>query len=152
MLAGVAACARVVFFETRWEIAAQADIGLGGITLASQKVNVVHWREGGSCDNPPAVALRAMAGSLRQGFICQAGLPAEALAKAGGEGSRTPVRNAVSDGIYTFSMRSKVSETLGPRAALCILASCYFSEKNPAARFFSQPSKCRHPPQKASGF
>lgn len=44
--------------------------------------------------------------------------------KSGGEGSRTPVRDAFGDGIYTFSRRSGVSEGLGPLAALPLLGTC----------------------------
>ena len=42
----------------------------------------------------------------------------------GGEGSRTPVRDAFSDGIYMFSRRSGISERLGPLAALPFLGAC----------------------------
>ena len=74
------------------------------------------------------------------------------LFRSGGEGSRTPVRDAVNDGIYTFSRRSGISEGLGPHAALPLLVTCCFSAGNPVTRFPAQPSRFRHPPQKASGF
>lgn len=45
----------------------------------------------------------------------------------GGEGSRTPVRDAVNTGIYTFSRRSGISERLGPLAALPFLGTCFVS-------------------------
>lgn len=47
---------------------------------------------------PPSL-YRAMAGSLRQGY----GLPAVALAKAGGEGSRTPVLMIIPISVYMHS-------------------------------------------------
>ena len=62
----------------------------------------------------------ASAGSLRQDSVGQAiGLPAGALAKAGGEGSRTPVRNAVGDDIYTFSMGSVI------RRSAALMRRCF---------------------------
>ena len=52
----------------------------------------------------------------------------------GGEGSRTPVRNAVNTGIYMFSMMSGASDGLGPHAALPILETCLISENRPVTR------------------
>jgi hypothetical protein len=44
------------------------------------------------------------------GAVMQANIPLDSLENGGGEGSRTPVRDAVNDGIYTFSKRSCISE------------------------------------------
>lgn len=94
-----------------------------------------------------------MARSLRQDYVSQAaGLPAEALAKAGGgEGSRTPVRNAIYIGIYTFSGSSGVSETLGRPAALRFLVACLVLISCPVTRHLIQPAKCHRVPPQASG-
>lgn len=55
----------------------------------------------------------------------------------GGEGSRTPVRDAFSDGIYMFSKRSVVSERLGPLAALSFLGTCWISTQARCPGFWS---------------
>lgn len=52
----------------------------------------------------------------------------------GGEGSRTPVRNAVGDGIYTFSGLSWISEQLGQSTALSLLETCLISKGCPVPR------------------
>ena len=76
-------------------------------------------------------------------MACQA----EALAKAGGgEGSRTPVRNAIYAGFYTFSGSSGVSEALGRPAALLFLGSCLVSKGRPFPRLPIQSAKFRRLP------
>jgi hypothetical protein len=61
----------------------------------------------------------------------------------GGEGSRTPVRNAICEGFYTFSGSSGVSEALGRPAALRFLESCLVLMGNPGTRSSIQPVRCR---------
>ena len=97
---GVWRTALIVFGEAGFQVGACADIGLIRRGIAADQIDAVHRNYAGDLEMQ---ALLRPAGSASQA----AGMPTEALAKAGGgEGTRTPVRNAFSDGIYTFSRRS----------------------------------------------
>jgi len=69
----------------------------------------------------------------------------------GGEGSRTPVRDAFSDGIYMFSRRSGVSERLGPLAALPFLETCWISTQARCPGFLSSLLSFAIPPRRRRG-
>ncbi len=124
VLRRVVTAAVVVFRQALLQVCCDPDVSLLGFRCASQQVYVVHTFPQSCRRRRPDFAKATSGTSLRkrmnprrsQHIYTRTGLPAEALAKAGGGGgSRTPVPGSFRCGVYGNSPRSFASGALNQR-------------------------------------
>ena len=102
-LGGVRCSSLIMFSQSCLQIAGSTHVSLVWVQLRNDDVDVVHAKSVLDVVGfEPSFAQRAPAGSLRP--ASSAGLPAEALAKAGGaEGNQTPDLFIANEALYRLS-------------------------------------------------